>query len=66
MIVESHAPSLPFAPAEDFSAARRVAGHLSAVAFVAAILAMAGAIMTFSPSPDADCLPEICGPAQPG
>ncbi len=63
MITDVHTPALPFAPAGDFSAARRAAGHLIAAAFVALILAMAGAIMTFSPSPDADCLPEICGPA---
>lgn len=58
-----HAPELPFEVARDISALRRAGGHLAAAAFVGLVLLMGVTIMTFTPAPDSDCLPEICGPS---
>ncbi len=63
MSQSAHVPSLPLDHVADLSAVTRLAGHLAAAAFVAGILVMSAQIMTFTPSADADCLPEICGPA---
>lgn len=56
-------PELPFDLTRDFSGLRRAAGHLAAGAFVGLILLMGVKIMAFTPAPDSDCLPEICGPS---
>jgi hypothetical protein len=58
-----HAPSLSLDSARDFSGARHIAGHLAAAAFVVAIGFVCARILKFTPSEEADCLPEICGPA---
>ncbi len=42
---------------------RSVAGNLAAALFVGLVVLISAKVMTFAPSPDADCLPEICGPA---
>lgn len=63
MANQLHAPSFPFDSAGDFSVVRQLAGHLAATAFVIAIALLSAKIVTFTPAPDAECLPEICGPA---
>jgi len=63
MANRTHAPSLPLDSARDFSGARRLIGHLSAAAFLIAIGIVCAKILTFTPPAEADCLPEICGPA---
>lgn len=63
MTINFHVPSVPLDSVGDFSGARRALGHLAAAMFVGLVLFMSLKIMAFTPSPDADCLPEICGPA---
>lgn len=58
--------NIPFAPAHRFSHSvplagmRSAFGHLVATVFVAGTVAMAAAIISFTPAENADCLPEIC------
>lgn len=57
-------PSLPLDGGAGYSSFARALGQLAAAAFVAVVVLMSARIMAFTPAPDAECLPEICGPAQ--
>jgi hypothetical protein len=63
MTTDTHVPTLPFDSIGDLSVMRSVAGNLAAALFVGLVVLISAKVMTFAPSPDADCLPEICGPA---
>lgn len=63
MRLQLHVPSLPLDLAGDFTGVRRLAGQVAAAAFMIAIAFVCAQIITFTPPSDAECLPEICGPA---
>ena len=59
----THDPTFPLDSGTDALSTVRAIGHLAAAAFVAGVIFLSAQIMAFEPSADADCLPEICGPA---
>jgi hypothetical protein len=60
----THVPSLPLESGAGLSASLKLLGQLAAAAFVAGVVFMSAQVMAYSPSADADCMPEICSNAR--